>query len=185
MALRLTFLCHGATRSMRAGGFPAPDEPLDKGARRKLADARPALGTYDRIFASPAPAAGQTAAAAGVTPVTDDRLRDIGLGSWAGLGFEQVQTRDPAAFAAWLARPEEGVPGGESMAQVRGRVAEWLAQQAGSSSAILAITHPMVVRAALGHCLELPPASVMRFDIAPLSRVVLSHNRVWRLQTLG
>lgn len=101
------------------------------------------------------------------------------------MNFEQVQTAHSDAFAAWFARPEEGAPHGETMAEVRIRIAEWLAEQTGASRSVVAVTHPMVIRAALSACLELPLISVMRFDVAPLSMATLSYNRFWRLQSMG
>lgn len=185
MAIRLTLLCHGATLSMREGRFPNSWEALDDGGLRKLADVRQAIGIHDLVFTSPAKAASQTADTLGFTAPADERLRDIDTGSWAGLSLEQVHGQDEASLAAWLARPEHGVPGGESLQDVEARISCWLAELVKHSCSILAITHPMVVRAALAACLELPQSSVMRFDVAPLSLTILSYNRVWRLQSMG
>lgn len=170
---------------MRMGCFAADDEPLDDGGLRKVEGIKEALGTFELAFASPSAAAGQTAAALGLKATADARLRDIAFGPWVGLDIEQAQARDPAAFIDWLGAPEEGVPGGESMADVRLRIADWLAEQAASARSVIAVTHPMVIRAGLAAALDLPLASVMRFDVAPLSPTTLSHNRIWRLQSMG
>ena len=134
---------------------------------------------------SPALAARQTAQDLGLTASSDTRLGDMDAGQWTGLSFEQAQAQDPEGFAVWLAAPDQGVPGGESLAATRTRVKHWLDERVGQDRRIIVITHPMVIRAALSACLDLPLISVMRFDIAPLSTTLLSHNRVWRLQTMG
>jgi len=170
---------------MREGGFPAAGDGLDEGGLRKALDTRGKLERYDLAVSSPAVAARETAEALGVAVTVDDRLRDICFGEWAGMSFEQAHARDAAAFGHWLESPQDAVPGGENMADVRERVGEWLSAQASDSQRILAITHPMIVRAALSVCLELPIAATMRCDIAPLSMTILSRHREWRLQALG
>lgn len=185
MATRLILLCHGATRSMREGGFAGADEPLDADGLRKAEAVRLDTGKYDVVVASPAEAARQTATALGLACSVDERLRDIDHGRWRGLSFGQVHVQDPDGLAAWIANPGEGAPGGESIASARKRVSGWLAEQQGRSQAVMAVTHPMIVRAALSAALGLPAEAVMRFDVAPLSVTVLSHHQGWRLQAMG
>lgn len=170
---------------MREGGFAAPDEPLDAGGLRKLAAARLGIGTYDAVLASPARAAGQTASGLGLAAAADERLRDMAFGKWAGLRFEQVHAGDLAGLTAWLADPGRGAPGGESIQDVRDRLAGWIAEQEQRAQTVLAITHPMIVRAVLAATLDVPDAAVMRFDVAPLSVATLSYRGGWRLQALG
>lgn len=183
MATRLILLCHAATPSMRAGGFPVAGEAPDGAALARLN--RIAAPRHDSACASPAAAARQTANALGIAASPEERLRDLDHGRWTGLPFTQVAADEPEAFAAWLADPAAGAPGGESMAQARARVGGWLSEQTARDGTVLAITHPMIVRATLAAVLALPAEGVMRFDIAPLSMAILSHNRGWRLQALG
>lgn len=185
MLTALTLICHAATRSMREGGFPARDEPLDEGGLRKAAAARiGAAGARGVAFASDACAARQTAEALGLAPVVDAALRDIDHGRWAGLGFAEAHADDPERFAAWIADPAAGAPGGETLQQVVARADAWLRRHEGEGQPLFAVTHPMVVRAMLAAALDSPPAVVLRIDIAPLATVNLSHNRIWRLQAI-
>jgi broad specificity phosphatase PhoE len=170
---------------MREGGFAGADEPPDAAGLRKVSAAALDVGRYDAVLVSPAEAAKQTAAALGLSFLVDERLRDIGHGHWQGLSFAQVHAQDPNALAAWIADPAQGAPGGESMASLRARMSHWLAGQEAQSRALVAITHPMIIRAVLSVALGLPDEVVMRFDIAPLSVSVLSYNRGWRLQAMG
>ncbi len=128
---------------------------------------------------SPARAALETAAACGLVATKDERLRDQDFGGWAGLSFDEIP---PAALGAWLAAPEEGVPGGESLAAVAERVAPWLDEQIGRD--VVAVTHPMVIRAIIAVALKMPVAATLGIDVAPLARVTLSYNRQWRLQAI-
>lgn len=57
----------------------------------------------------------------------DDRLREIGFGSWEGRTWREIRTRDPVGARArdrdlWDFAP----PGGESYADVARRVQSWL-----------------------------------------------------------
>lgn len=166
---------------MRVGGFATHDEGLDAGGLEKAAARRLQAAAW---LTSPALAARQTADALGVSAVVDAALRDIDHGAWAGMTFEQVQAADPAGLAAWLADPARGAPGGEGLAEVRARLADWLQIRAQASSPVVAVTHPMVVRAAIAEALHLPSAAALRIDIAPLSATTLSFNRAWRLQAI-
>jgi broad specificity phosphatase PhoE len=70
-------------------------------------------------------------ASAGLVPEiyqADDRLREIGFGSWEGRSWYEIKARDPISARdrnrdRWHFQP----PGGESYAMVSARVAEWLA----------------------------------------------------------
>ncbi len=181
LSVHLTLLCHAATRSMRQGAFPGQDDPVDaagitKAGKRSIA--------ADTGFASPALAARHTAEALGVAVTYDPALRDVDHGDWAGRSFADVHAASPDAFADWMANPASGAPGGESLAAVRDRMAEWLAERRQGTENILAITHPMVIRAAIAAALDMPVEATLRIDIAPLAQVHLSWNSVWRLQAI-
>lgn len=134
---------------------------------------------------SPALAARQTAETLGLEVSVVHSLRDVDHGEWTGQGFEAIQQRDPLSLAGWLADPTKGVPGGESLSDVVARLAPWLQAQAERDAHLLAITHPMIIRAALIAALDFSPTTTMRIDIKPLGAVRLSFNRIWRLQSLN
>ena len=67
----------------------------------------------------------------------DDRLREIGYGSWEGSTLAQMQASDPDVFAArqadkWTVSP----PGGESYAAVQARVSDWYDQLTADTVAV-------------------------------------------------
>lgn len=181
MAASLTLLCHAATAAMRIGAFADPDEPLDAGGIKRVV---PGWVEAAAWLTSPALAARQTAEALGIEAQVDEALRDIDPGDWAGGSFTELLAAEPEAFAAWIGDPTQGAPGGEGLAEVRERLAAWLQLQAQASSSIAAVTHPMVIRAALAAALDMPLPAALRIDIAPLARVVLSFNGIWRLKAL-
>ena len=174
--MKVVLLCHGVTASMRSGGFPAVDEPVE---------APLPLARYDRVAASPYLAAQQTAAMLGGEPVLVDALRDIDHGRWTGRSFAAVHADAPDALADWLARPWLGTPEGEDFAAVCARVGGWIGGLADADLPEAVVTHPMVIRAILAVTIGIAVEPVMRIDIAPLSSVVLSRHRGWRLQQVG
>jgi broad specificity phosphatase PhoE len=67
----------------------------------------------------------------------DDRLREIGYGSWEGSTLAQMQASDPAVFTArqvdkWTVSP----PGGESYLEVQARVRDWYNQLTADTVAV-------------------------------------------------
>lgn len=164
----------------RTGGFAGPDTPLDEAGLRAAAHARhdgaPLIGC------GPALAACQTAQAMALPARIEPALADMDHGDWTGQRFD---TLSPHALADWIADPASGAPGGETMTQVQQRVAPWIDHVARLGGTGCAITHPMVVRAALAHILCVPPRALLAIDLAPLSCTRLSFNRGWRVQAIG
>lgn len=179
MPTRLVLLCAGATAATRTARFADPAEPLDAGGRAKVQALALTGPAAERCWVSPAAAARETAELIGIAAEETPALRDIDAGAWTGRSLDSLA---PEAIATWLAAPEAGVPGGESMAAVRTRVGPWL--DALGEGRMLAISHAAVLRAAIAHALDVPVAATMAIDIAPLSVVVLSRHRRWRLQEL-
>jgi broad specificity phosphatase PhoE len=185
LATPLLLICIAATASSREGGFPDPAEPLDVAGAR--AAARAALPDRFRaaVYRSPSRAAAETVSAMKLVASGDTALADLGHGSWTGRSFAEIEAGEPGALALWLADPTRGAPGGETMEQARNRVGTWMDRMAARNAPVCAITHPMIVRAALAHALALPLPTTLAIDVAPLSHTVLSFNRSWRLQSLG
>jgi broad specificity phosphatase PhoE len=62
-------------------------------------------------------------------PQTDDRLTEIGHGSWEGLSRQEVEERFPEEYRTWLERPHDVCfDGGESLHQVHDRSVEPVAE---------------------------------------------------------
>ncbi len=179
MSTHLVLLCAGTTASFRAARFPDPGDPLDEGGRAAVRRFVPARRTPGRCVIAPTAAARETAALLALAGEEEPALADLDAGDWAGRGMAAVNA---AALATWLAAPEAGAPGGESMAAVAGRVGQWLDGLATGS--ILAVTHVAVIRAAIAHALAVPVAAALGIDVTPLMQVTLSRHGRWRVQEL-
>ena len=184
LTTRLTLLCHAPTRSAREGGFPAREEPLDEGGMRKAAAFRLDGPRPTLVVTSAACAARQTADALRLEAMIQPAILDIDHGEWAGRSLAEIHAAQPDALAAWLGDPTRGTPGGETMADVADRLADWLDGLVDQDRHILAITHAAVIRAAIAHTLGVPIGAALRIDIAPLSLTTLSFTRCWRLQEI-
>lgn len=129
-----------------------------------------ALGQIDRVFASPMIRARQTAGALfpELRAMVQPGLEEQDFGDWENRSYAEVSFPDDldaeelAAFAP---------PGGESFADVCARVGACIDQISGAAEgeAVAIIAHAGVIRAALAHALDAPPASGIAFGVDHLS----------------
>lgn len=193
MDIRLLLISHASTAAMRAGRFPA-DDPLDERglAEADAARARLLLAENATVWVSPARCAVDTAAALALSATIDAALADVDYGTWQGRRLADLANEAPTALTAWASDPQAAAPGGESFSQAIERVGAWLDRLASPHPApssqhkpkeVIAITHAVVIRAALVHVLGAAPDIFPRIEIAPLSMVELRNTRrgwVWR-----
>ena len=184
MATHLTLLCHGATSAMRDGAFGQATDPLDEGGRAKLARFRLEGPAHDRLMTSAALAARQTADHVGPGAEAEAALADIDAGPWAGRSLADLLVSEPLAASAWLAAPVDGTPGGETMQSVADRLRPWLDRISARDGRVVAVSHAAVLRVAVALVLGAPLGGVLALDIAPLTAVSLSFNRIWRLRDI-
>jgi broad specificity phosphatase PhoE len=182
MTARLILICHAATAATRAAAFPA-DEPIEARDAARAAALTRRIGLADRAWSSPALCARQTAAALGLDATAHAALRDCHYGRWSGRNLADVQAVDPHGIGIWLADPEAAPHGGESLAELFDRVAEWLDDRVKGTGRFVAVTHASVIRAAVLHVLDAPARSFWRIDVAPLGMVDLSSDGArWNLR---
>jgi probable phosphoglycerate mutase len=135
------------------------------------------------VVASPMVRTQETAAAVGrrlgAVVGTDPRFAELDFGGYEGLGFPDVEARDPG----WLERFYKGdghvaPPGGESLADLGARVGEGLRSlvPAGLGRTTVVVSHAMAIRAAVGLAFGAPPAQWTRTRITPASVTIL---RLW------
>ncbi len=185
MTPRITLICHATTAGLRAATFGG-DDSLDEQGRAKALRLAGRLGRVDQCWSSPAARARETAAALGLSPVVDERLRDCDYGRWTGLRFQQVLLREPRKLVSWIRKPEAAPHGGETIPQVLQRVAAWVAERSKEQGRMVAITHAAVIRAAIVHVLQAQLPSFWRVDVLPLSQTELRTNgRRWVLRSIG
>jgi broad specificity phosphatase PhoE len=123
----------------------------------------------------------QTAEGLGLPGDIDPALRDADYGTWAGKSPMDLSTED---LAQWLSDPDSAPHGGESFSAVLRRVGEWLDRRTTTKGRFIAITHPVIVRAAIAHTIGVGAGAFQSIDVAPLSAAVLSFSNRWRLRSL-
>jgi broad specificity phosphatase PhoE len=180
---RLLLVSHAPTAATRAVAFPR-DEPLDA---HGLADATARahlLPRADEVRCGPALRCVQTAAALGLAPTIDEGLRDADLGHWAGRTLDDLAAEQPDEITSWLRDAGAAPHGGESLHDLLDRTDRWLRTVPGTVRALVAVTHPMVIRALVVNAIGAAPASFWRIDIAPLTKTVLrGDSGRWTLRT--
>jgi broad specificity phosphatase PhoE len=158
---------HGETDWNREGRWQGHyDRPLSAAGRAQAAAAarRLARERISQIHASDLKRAAETAHIIGeacVVEVCVDRgLREVDVGSWAGLTHEEAKERFPEGYARRRAGGT-GWVGGESYEQMAGRVRGYvgrLLDSARGSDRIALICHSGVIRVLVVHALGLTPS---------------------------
>ena len=147
---------HGESDWNAANRFQGhSDRPLTDLGRRQaeaLADELSATAGLSAIYSSPLRRALDTAivvgARTGLEPVPVEELREVDVGTWAGLSRAEVEASFPAAFRRWL-DGGEGWEDGESYAAMSARVLAALGRiaEAHRSEEILVVSHGGPIRA--------------------------------------
>lgn len=125
------------------------------------------LPTVDIVAASDLPrvrdTAGPLAAALGLEPLVDSRLREVDVGDWSGRTFEEIAFAEPAVVEAAAAGEDIRRGGGETFAQTRTRVVAALddlvaaARGRGEDRVVVVFTHGGPIRVASADALGVPP----------------------------
>ncbi len=107
--------------------------------------------------------------------IVEQDFREVGFGSWEGRTRAQIQAADPAGYAAFYRDPVNArPPGAEDLLAFGRRVSRALTRllQEHPGEHLLVVAHAGVIRAALGHVLQAPPACWYRtrVDNAALTR---------------
>jgi alpha-ribazole phosphatase/probable phosphoglycerate mutase len=105
-------------------------------------------------------------------------LREINFGEWEGRSWEEIEARDPAAAADWLAQyPFAAPPGGESFADYRSKVEKELMAllEASGQECSAVITHGGFIRTALAMILGIPEKSMHQIELEYGCVTVLHH----------
>ncbi|TDT94485.1 broad specificity phosphatase PhoE [Azorhizobium sp. AG788] len=187
MTRRLFLLSHGMTPALRAAAFPA-DEALEAGALMAARALPSVLPRAHLLLCAPERRTRETAEAAGLAALREERLADWDCGRWRGLGFDALAAAEPAAVSRWRNDPEAAPHGGESLLTLLARLRGWIddLHRERGSERVLAVTHPAVVRAMVVAALDLPPAAFWRLDVRPLTLTELRGGRGgWNLLTFA
>jgi broad specificity phosphatase PhoE len=95
----------------------------------------------------------------------------------------------PNRRSTWIERlrdPAAAPHAGESILDLMGRVATWLADESVRDQRSIAITHSTIIRATIVHVMDAPPQSFWRVDIGALTVTRLNGLRGrWNLSAAG
>ena len=96
---------------------------------------------------------------------SDDRLRELSLGSWDGLTYSEIAARCPGVFDGqgrydWYFRS----PDGERYDAFAARLGEWLGEQ-DAACALVVVTHGIVTRVLRGLYARLPRETALMLPV--------------------
>ncbi|MFI6086876.1 bifunctional RNase H/acid phosphatase [Streptomyces sp. NPDC051218] len=180
-------LRHGETaltpqkRFSGSGGSDPSLSGVGREQAERAAAAFAARGTIQAIVSSPLKRCQETAQAVaarlGLDVRVDEGLRETDFGSWEGLTFGEVRSRQPEELNAWLASPDAAPPGGESFAAVTDRVSaardRLAAEYAGRT--VLLVTHVTPIKTLVRLALGAPPESLFRMELSAASVSVVAY----------
>jgi len=181
---------HGETEYNRTNlGLGRRDIPLTPlGEAQAAAVGRRFAGVeLQRIYTSPlgraAAVARSIAAGSDVPIVVTDDLLEMNVGDAEGMTGEEMRAQFPDFLRSWVGPSPEALPmpGGESLADVRWRVDQFLATLRGSQDEVVAaVSHNFVVKVMLCRLLDLPLASFRDFaiDLGSISTFMIRSERV-------
>jgi probable phosphoglycerate mutase len=115
---------------------------------------------------------------------------DIDYGDWQGRSYQEVQQADPKGFARWFDAPHLAlIPGGETLLQLAGRVAETMrtivARHRGET--VLLVGHDSVNRVLLLLALDLPLSRLwhLRQEPCAINLVTYHDGDGWRVLSVN
>jgi broad specificity phosphatase PhoE len=171
------------------------DVPLSaRGERQSTAQAaRLSAVKLDAVFASDLVRARRTGeiigAPHGLVPTLVPALREMSMGRWDGLTAAEIQAREPARFAEWMARVGEfPFPEGESVPDLDARA--WPAfesiAEAHAGRAVAVVAHGGTNRTLLCRVLGLPLGRLLAIGQDYGALTVLERvDGTWRLRRLN
>jgi broad specificity phosphatase PhoE len=179
MSRRLVVVRHGQTEWSRSGRHTGrSDPPLEEEGRRQadVLGRRLAGHPYAEVLVSPRRRAAETCARAGfgADAVECDDLREWDYGDYEGLRTDDIRRQRPG-WSIW----GDGVPDGETLAQVAARVDRVVARVRDGSTTgdVLAFAHAHVLRVLGARWLGLDPVQGAHLVLDAASISVLGYER--------
>jgi broad specificity phosphatase PhoE len=110
-----------------------------------------------------------------LAPIADPALREVDVGAWQGLGYEEVASRYPEEWDAWRRGIDFKRGGGETYAELGDRMAAAIdgivAAHAGETVAI--VSHGAAIKVFVGRVLGLDTTALRRYRVASNTGVTL------------
>ncbi len=175
MADQICIARHGATEWSESGQHTSyTDLPLLEKGREQAAALAPKLAAHDfsLVLCSPLLRARETCSLAGFgeTAELSDDLHEWNYGEYEGLTTPEIREREPS-WSLW----RDGCPGGESPAEIGGRVDRVLDRMRRAEGQVLAFAHGHVLRVLTVRWLEMEVAAGARFLLAAAALGVLGY----------
>jgi broad specificity phosphatase PhoE len=121
-----------------------------------------------------------------------ERMEDLGemrIGAWEGMFAGDIAVRFPNLWKTWRTNPGDfRMPGGESLREVRERAIRAFGKimDCSEGRTVLAVTHDVVVRLLVAHCLGVGEDIYRRLEVVNASITVIERDGVkLRLRVLN
>ena len=100
------------------------------------------------------------------------------IGAWEGMYAGDIAARYPELWKTWRANPGDfRMPGGESLGEVRQRtIRAFNRMMNGSDGMVVAVTHDVVVRLLVAHCLGVSEDIYRRLEVGNASMTVMERD---------
>lgn len=174
---RLTVVRHGETEWSRDGKHTGrTDIPLTDAGRTVAAKLAQALGdrTYAVVLSSPMARARDTAAIAGFSDaVVDEDLREWDYGDYEGRTTSEIRRSGDADWLLW----DDGVPNGETLADVAARADRVIRRVRSLDGDVLAFAHGHFLRVLASRWLNQDPGFGRHLELSPATLSVLAWER--------
>jgi broad specificity phosphatase PhoE len=172
---------HGETEWSRAGKHTGrTDVPLTEGGRNQAKMVGAALRSrrFAAVWTSPLSRALETCRLAGFgdVAVLKDELVEWDYGEYEGRTTLDIRSERPG-WTLW----RDGVPGGETVDEVRARADRALAEVASAGGNVLVFAHGHVLRVLAARWLDLEPEGGRLFALDPATLSVLGFERETRV----
>jgi alpha-ribazole phosphatase len=166
--LTLHLVRHGDTLQAAEGILSGDLDPPLTASGRAQADrlasafeATPLVAIYCSPKLRARTTAEPTARAFGLTPIIDDRLREIAYGRWEGMKEADLRVQEPEAFEAWHRDPAiQSPPGGETGFGIAARAMPVIADifRAYPAGQVMVVSHKATIRVVVCALLGIPMA---------------------------
>ena len=168
---------HGETEWSRDGKHTGnTDVPLTARGRKQAEGVGEALRDrqFARVLTSPLTRAAETARLAGFGERVEERaeLREWNYGEYEGRTTSEIREERPG-WSLW----RDGVPGGETAAEVAERVDRLLAERRSTEGDVLVFAHGHVLRVLAARWIGLGPETGGRLALDPATISILGHER--------
>jgi broad specificity phosphatase PhoE len=196
MSATLILVRHGQTDWNVNGRYMGwMDEALNEEGLRQAERVAQRLDQWpiSAVYSSPLKRAVRTAEIVArphcVAVQTIEELGEMRLGGWEGMFAGDIAAKYPELWKTWRTNPGDfRMPGGESLGEVRGRVVRAFGRIMDKSKGkmVLAVTHDVVVRLLVAHCLGVSADIYRRLEVGNSSVTVIERDGVkLRLRVLN